>query len=225
MELPQSHPQLLPKTILTQRQVNILYDILNRFDKTCTDVHVQYVMSGGTALGAIRHKGLIPWDDDGDLYMFAPQFYNKAMDLFTAANRHGLLIRPFVHGKSGIESNAWFKIYRDDGTDFPNVDIFVLERVPHLKQWVHADPDARTYFPKDYLTDDQVVRLYRTPFGPLNLWMFSNHVPYFDRNYGNDWPHVAWDGYDHVHEVSRPSRSNERRVGDYRPALPTILID
>lgn len=209
-----------PKTTLTQTQIDTLYDILERFDAACTEAHVQYTMSGGTALGAIRHKGLIPWDDDGDVFMFAPQFYNKAMDLFTSASRRGLCIRPFVHG-NGVESDAWYKIYKHDGTDIPNVDIFVLTHEPHTHRWIHADPGARKYFPNDYLTNDQVARISRVPFGPLNLWMFQNYVPYFDRNYGSDWAHVAWDGYDHVKDVWRPARSNERKVGDYRPALPT----
>lgn len=222
--MSQTGQQKQPKTKLTQAQIDTLYDILERFDATCADVNAHYVLNGGTALGAIRHKGLIPWDDDGDLFMFAPQFYNKAMDIFTAASRRGLLIRPFVHG-NGIESDAWFKIYKADGTDVPNVDIFVLEHEPHTNRWINVDPGARKYFPNDYLTADQVTGHYRAPFGPLKLWMFPNHVPYFDRNYGADWAHVAWDGYDHVNDVWRPARSNERKVGDYRPALPSWAAD
>jgi hypothetical protein len=209
-----------PSTKLTQRQIDILYDILDRFDRVCTETRVQYVMSGGTALGAIRHKGLIPWDDDGDVFMFAPQFYNKSMDIFTVAQRHGLFIQPFTHG-NGVQSDSWYKIYLEGKPTIPNVDVFVLHYDEYTKQWTHIDQQARTYFPTDYLTRDQVAHVYRTPFGPLNLWMFSNHTDYFNRNYGNDWSRVAWDGYDHVNDIWKPARTNERRVGDYRPALPT----
>jgi lipopolysaccharide cholinephosphotransferase len=204
---------------LTQHQVDILYDILDRFDRICTEIRVQYVMSGGTALGAIRHKGLIPWDDDGDLIMFAPQFYNKSMDIFTLSQRHGLFIQPFTHA-NGVQSDSWYKIYLGEHT-IPNVDIFVLQYDEYRKQWIHIDQQARTYFPTDYLTRDQVSHIYRTPFGPLNLWMFSNHIEYFNRNYGNDWSRVAWDGYDHVNDVWKPARTNERHVDDYRPSLPS----
>jgi lipopolysaccharide cholinephosphotransferase len=208
-----------PPTKLTQIQVDILYEILDRFDSVCTDANVDYVMCGGTALGAIRHKGLIPWDDDGDVFMFAPQFYNRSMELFTNAAARGLVIRPFIHGNTldGIESDGWFKIYLGSHT-LPNVDIFVLEN--QQTKWVHSDPKARTYFPNDYLTNEQ-LKLYRAPFGPLRLRMFSDHTPYFNRNYGDDWASIAWDGYDHVNEEWKPARSNERRVGDYRPALPS----
>lgn len=209
-----------PHTKLTQLQVDILYEILDRFDRVCTAAKLNYVMCGGTALGAIRHKGLIPWDDDGDLFMFAPQFYNRSMELFTTAANLGLLIRPFLHG-NGIESTGWYKIYLGDHT-LPNIDIFVLENESHDgNKWIHCDPQAQTYFPKDYLTQDQLKHMYRAPFGPLSLPMFSNHAQYFERNYGSDWAQVAWDGYDHMKDEWKPARSNERKVSDYRPALPS----
>ncbi len=128
-----------------------------------------------------------------------------------------MTIRPFLHG-NGIESTGWYKIYLGAHT-LPNVDIFVVEHVQ--TKWIQCDPLAHTYFPNDYLTQDQVAHLKRVPFGPLNLMMFSNHAPYFDRNYGHDWEKVAWDGYDHVKDEWKPARSNERKVGDYRPALPS----
>lgn len=39
------------------------------FDKVCREHNIKYSLNGGTLLGAIRHKGFIPWDDDVDVML------------------------------------------------------------------------------------------------------------------------------------------------------------
>lgn len=46
-----------------------IFDILCSFSEYCDAHGLQYFLSGGTLLGAIRHKGFIPWDDDVDVLM------------------------------------------------------------------------------------------------------------------------------------------------------------
>ena len=43
--------------------------MLRDFDEMCSQLGLKYLMVGGTMLGAVRHHGFIPWDDDIDLYM------------------------------------------------------------------------------------------------------------------------------------------------------------
>ena len=48
---------------------NKLVDTLASFDAFCSNHALRYFACSGTAIGAIRHKGFIPWDDDVDVYM------------------------------------------------------------------------------------------------------------------------------------------------------------
>lgn len=54
----------------------VLLDLLSQFDIACKSLNINYYAGGGTALGAVRHKGFIPWDDDIDLYVLRDD-YNK----------------------------------------------------------------------------------------------------------------------------------------------------
>ena len=50
----------------------LMLPVMVFIDKICRDHGLRYSLSYGTLIGAIRHKGFIPWDDDIDIVMRRP---------------------------------------------------------------------------------------------------------------------------------------------------------
>lgn len=60
---------------------NIQLSSLLAFHKFCDENDIKYSLAAGSLIGAIRHKGFIPWDDDIDVYLLRED-YNKLISLF-----------------------------------------------------------------------------------------------------------------------------------------------
>lgn len=92
----------------------ICLEILKFFDKFCREHDIKYSLGEGTLLGAVRHKGFIPWDDDIDLLMERNQ-----VDKFVSLYKDGPY-RLFIPGR---HKDWWSGVVRlTDTTTFLKFD-------------------------------------------------------------------------------------------------------
>ena len=63
-----------PDGSLLRRQQLRMLDILVEVDRICKKHHIEYWLSSGTLIGALRHNGFIPWDDDLDIEMMRKDY-------------------------------------------------------------------------------------------------------------------------------------------------------
>ncbi len=71
----------MKKEISIEESRQIALKLLIHFDEFCKKHDIKYSLGEGTLIGAVRHKGFIPWDDDIDLLMTSDQYY-KFLSLY-----------------------------------------------------------------------------------------------------------------------------------------------
>ena len=68
----------MKKELTLQEIQQASFEILKKIKEICDKEGFKYVLSWGTLIGAVRHKGFIPWDDDIDIMMPRPD-HDKLM--------------------------------------------------------------------------------------------------------------------------------------------------
>lgn len=124
-------------SLLRKHQMELL-DMLQVLSDICEKNNIQWWLSSGTLLGAMRHQGFIPWDDDVDIVMFRDE-YKKLEKVLLNLESDTFVLHSM---KTDIEYVRCFSKFRKrEGTEFSRdrrrnwyrwagnyIDIFLIER-------------------------------------------------------------------------------------------------
>ena len=129
--------ELTPEEFRRMQLVEL--DMLKELDRVCRKNNINYVIFGGTMLGAIRHKGYIPWDDDADIAMLRED-YEKFKNHISELNKE---ICYFQDNTTDPEYRWGYGKLRRTGTTYVRVgqehlkcktgifiDIFPMDDIP-----------------------------------------------------------------------------------------------
>jgi len=118
--------------------------IMKDLDEFFREHNIQYSLYAGTLIGAIRHKGFIPWDDDLDICMDRKE-YERFLDIWEETG--GIEGYYLQNSRNYEKTNLCFAKVRKDNTAFVSsieknicghdgiwVDIFPLDRIPTKKK-------------------------------------------------------------------------------------------
>ena len=127
---------------LRQKLQSILLSIYQDVYEVCEKLGVKLFLCGGSALGAVRHKGFIPWDDDLDVSMTRAD-YIRFRDAFEEelSDRYVLCAPDYKNGSRTRFPKVMKKgtLFREMGNPSPEeecgvfLDIFIIDNIPNNK--------------------------------------------------------------------------------------------
>ncbi|MBE6349543.1 MAG: LicD family protein [Spirochaetaceae bacterium] len=119
---------------------SIMLLLLKKFAFFCEENNISYFLHAGTLLGAVRHNGFIPWDDDVDVGMLREDYdkfcrlFNKEQDDLVLQNYDTDDGFGFPFSKLILKNTVWIESFaKNTNRNFQGIylDIFVFDKIPN----------------------------------------------------------------------------------------------
>lgn len=160
-------------TTLSPELVGAHYKMLGITDQIFNKHGLKYWADGGTLLGALRHQGFIPWDNDLDITMFV-------------SDRDAVLKLKPIFATYGYELKVWpagggLRVCPFNATNNrPRIDIFLC------KQQGDKIVLSGAYYRNYYWLPNEVATLQRVPFGPITINIVTDPMRFINTYMGPD---------------------------------------
>ena len=137
-----------PDGSLLRRQQMVMLEMVKELDRICKKHGIPYFLFGGTLLGAIRHNGFIPWDDDLDVGMMRKDYLkllkllpselpdNIALQTNDVDKNYFYFFAKLRHRGSFLDEENYDRVFKERGI---YIDIFPFDK---MRFWTHrlAEP-------------------------------------------------------------------------------------
>ena len=193
MKLPEGVPE---DKLLSPEIKNKLLYLLQATKNLLVKNNIKWWAEGGTLLGAIRHKDLIPWDDDIDLGILYEDKIESVLDKLP----NELKWVPTFFGYKIFYKRGGKKLYKRghlQNFTYPGLDIFPREIVNN--KLVYKEAKAKEIW-KDKPKLDSWLPLKNYKFGSLNIKGANQAEKYLDQLYGKKWRNTGVISFNHSTE-------------------------
>lgn len=173
----------MKKPIKSNELKSVILKTLLRFDDFCKEYNITYSIAYGTALGAIRHKGFIPWDDDIDVVMLRPEYekFEQAWQEYVKHHKEHYTLWPEMDEENYFMAFC-AKFFDNDTVLYEHfskgkvveygvyIDIFVLDHIP-------IDEDKQIQLFKDVQFYWKWIQHFQRHFKKWNRFVRKYHLP------------------------------------------------
>lgn len=151
----------------------VLLELLREFDRVCFKYDIKYILFAGSALGAVRHKGFIPWDDDLDIALLREEYekllavpdneWNKEYYMQSEYSSHW----PMYFSKLRKNNTACIEKYHPKDLQTHQgiyIDIFPIDNasnntfVRKIQFYASKIVQAKSFFKRGYETDSVIKK-------------------------------------------------------------------
>jgi phosphorylcholine metabolism protein LicD len=189
------------------------YQMMKDFDEVMTHHNIKYWADFGSLLGAVRHKGIIPWDDDLDVTI-KKEDADSVQALAPIFEKLGYKLKKIFFGYNLVPNKPL-------DLDLPNqyipfLDIFTVSK-NKKGLWAYNN------FPpndKERYKDEDIWPLKRHAFGNITVPVPQKPHRFLDQEFGGNWADYAHVEACHTSEIEREKLVLKLNPADRLPAKP-----